>query len=112
MRADVTRAAGTLDLDKALYSVSVASEILSSDPRTLMMYEDLGLAVPKRTAANRRRYTSRDILGINALQRLTRWHGLNVAGARYVIRYLQLLDSQRMPRPLELASIRVEHVRL
>ena len=43
---------------------------------------------------------------------LMRWHGLNLAGARYVIRYLQLLDAQRLPRPLELASIHVEHVRI
>jgi DNA-binding transcriptional MerR regulator len=105
-------AAETPDLDKPLYSIGVASEILSSDPDTLLMYEGLGLAVPKRTAANRRRYTSRDMLGLNAVARLTRRHGLNLAGARYVIRYLQLLDAQRLPRPLELASIPVEHVRL
>jgi DNA-binding transcriptional MerR regulator len=111
MPADPT-AAGAPDLDKPLYSLDVASEILASDPDTLMTYEDCGLAVPKRTGANRRRYTSRDILGMNALQRLTRRHGLNLVGARYVIRYLQLLDAQHMPRPLELASIPVEHVRL
>jgi DNA-binding transcriptional MerR regulator len=102
----------TLDLDKPIYSVAVASEILSSDPGTLMMYEDLGLAVPRRTASDGRRYTLRDILGLNAMQRLMRWHGLNLKGARYAVRYLQLLDAQRMPRPLELAGIDVEHVRL
>ena len=101
-----------VDLDKPLYSVSVASEILASDPGTLMMYEGLGVAIPTRTAANHRRYTSRDMLGLHALHRLMRWHGLNLAGARYVIRYLQLLDAQRMPRPLELASIHVKHVRV
>jgi DNA-binding transcriptional MerR regulator len=111
MTSDLT-AASIPDLDRPLYSVSVASEILSSDPDTLMMYEGLGLAVPQRTAANRRRYTSRDILGLNAVARLTRWHGLNLAGARYVIRYLQLLDAQRIPRPLEFATIPVEHVRI
>lgn len=107
-----TTAEEMADLDKPLYSVSVASEILSSDPGTLMIYEDLGLAVPKRTGANHRRYTSRDILGLHALHQLMRWHGLNLAGARYAIRYLQLLDTQRLPRPLELASIHVKHVRI
>jgi hypothetical protein len=43
MTADTT-AVATPDLDKPLCSVSVASEILSSDPDTLMIYEDLGLA--------------------------------------------------------------------
>jgi hypothetical protein len=49
------------------------------------------------------------MLGLTALRRLTR-HGQNIMGARYVIRYLQLLDAQHIPRPLELANIRVEHV--
>jgi hypothetical protein len=52
----------TPDLDRPLYSVSIASEILSSDPDTLMMYEGLGLAVPKRfsspSAAGTHRATS------------------------------------------------------
>ena len=45
MTADLT-AARTPDLDKPLYSVSVASEILVSDPDTLMTYEGLGPAIP------------------------------------------------------------------
>jgi DNA-binding transcriptional MerR regulator len=112
MREDLVTAEGALDLDKPIYSVAVTSEILSSDPGTLMMYERLGLAVPRRTPSDRRRYTLRDILGLNAVQRLMRWHGLNLDGARYAIRYVQLLDAHRMPRPLELAGIHVEHVRL
>jgi MerR family transcriptional regulator/heat shock protein HspR len=101
-----------LDLDKPLYTISVAAEILSSHPRTLMMYESMGLGVPARTATNRRRYTQRDILTLTAIQRLTRQHGLNIAGARYVIKCLQLLDAHGIPRPSELADIDLEHVRL
>lgn len=101
-----------LDLDKPLYTISVAAEILTSHPRTLMMYETMGLGVPARTATNRRRYTQRDILTLSAIQRLTRQHGLNIAGARYVIKCLQLLDAHGIPRPPELAEIDLDHVRL
>jgi MerR family transcriptional regulator/heat shock protein HspR len=101
-----------LDLDKPLYTISVAAEILSSHPRTLMMYESMGLGVPARTATNRRRYTQRDVLTLTAIQRLTRQHGLNITGARYVIKCLQLLDANGIPRPAELADIDLEHVRL
>jgi len=101
-----------LDLDKPLYTISVAAEILASHPRTLMMYETMGLGVPERTATNRRRYSQRDILTLSAIQRLTRQHGLNIAGARYVIKCLQLLDAHGIPRPPELAAIDIEHVRL
>lgn len=101
-----------LDLDKPLYTISVAAEILASHPRTLMMYETMGLGVPDRTATNRRRYSQRDILTLSAIQRLTRQSGLNIAGARYVIKCLQLLDAHGIPRPPELAEIDIEHVRL
>jgi MerR family transcriptional regulator, heat shock protein HspR len=101
-----------LDLDKPLYTISVAAEILTSHPRTLMMYETMGLAVPDRTATNRRRYSQRDILTLSAIQRFTRQSGLNIAGAQYVIKCLQLLDAHGIARPPELAGIDVEHVRL
>jgi len=101
-----------LDLDKPLYTISVAAEILASHPRTLMMYETMGLGVPDRTATNRRRYSQRDILTLSAIQRLTRQSGLNIAGARYIIKCLQLLDAHGIPRPPELAEIDIEHVRL
>ncbi len=101
-----------LDLDKPLYTISVAAEILASHPRTLMMYETMGLGVPERTATNRRRYSQRDLLTLSAIQRLTRQYGLNIAGARYVIKCLQLLDAHGIPRPPELVGIDIEHVRL
>lgn len=110
MTADATPEEAIGNLDKPLYSVNVASEILSSNPGTLLVYESLGLATPR--GSGRRRYTSRDMLGLTALRRLTRRHGLNITGARYVIRYLQILDAHHLPRPLEFANVHVEHVRL
>ncbi|HSO93850.1 MAG TPA: MerR family DNA-binding transcriptional regulator [Candidatus Dormibacteraeota bacterium] len=48
----------SLSLDKPIYTISVASEILQTHPRTLMMYEHLGLVIPRRTSTNRRRFPS------------------------------------------------------
>ena len=59
------------DLDKAVYTISVASEILETHPRTLMMYEELGLVTPHRTTTNRRRYSQRDIRRLQVIQHLT-----------------------------------------
>ena len=50
-RADIRSG---FDLDKPLYTISVASEILETHPRTLMLYEDVGLIEPFRTPTNRR----------------------------------------------------------
>ena len=111
----MSTAAATLapvGLDKPIYTISVAAEILATHPRTLMMYEQLGLVVPFRTATNRRRYSQRDILTLQAIQRLTRQHGLNLNGARYVIRCLQVCDEHGIERPEALADLAVEHVRI
>src|ERR1700736_6478298 len=104
--------AGRMDLDKPLYTLSIAAEILEIHPRTLMMYEALNLVVPHRTATKRRRYSQRDLLTLQAIQRLTRGHGLNLNGARYVIQCLRLLDEHHIARPKELQEVNIEHVRI
>jgi MerR family transcriptional regulator, heat shock protein HspR len=101
-----------INLDKPLYTISVAAEILATHARTLMMYEHLGLVIPSRTATNRRLYSQRDIVTLSAIQRLTRGHGLNLVGARYLILCLQLLDANGIARPPELADIDIEHVKI
>jgi DNA-binding transcriptional MerR regulator len=77
-----------------------------------MMYEHLGLVVPSRTATNRRLYSQRDLLTLGAIQRLTREHGLNLVGARYVVGCLQLLDADNIPRPAALANMDIDHVQV
>jgi DNA-binding transcriptional MerR regulator len=99
-------------LDKPIYTISVASEILETHPRTLMMYETLDLVVPHRTSTNRRRYSQRDLLTLQAIQKLTREHRLNLAGARYVIQLLKILDANGVARPAYLADVDVTHVSL
>ena len=99
-------------LDRPIYTISVAAEILRTHPRTLMTYEQLGLLTPQRTASNRRRYSQRDLLTIQAIQRLTRDHGLNLNGARHVIELLQALAAHGLDRPSFLADVDVTHVRL
>jgi MerR family transcriptional regulator, heat shock protein HspR len=110
---DLVEAPATrMDLDKPIYTLSIAAEILEIHPRTLMMYEGLRLVVPQRTSTNRRRYSQRDLLTLQAIQRLTRGLGLNLNGARYVIQCLQLLDANGVSRPEELRDLDITHVRI
>jgi DNA-binding transcriptional MerR regulator len=99
-----------ISLDKPIYTISVASEILETHPRTLMMYEHLGLAVPKRTATNRRRFSQRDIMKLQTIQRLTRGHSVNLAGVRYILRLLKVLHENRIAPPAELKDIDVSQL--
>src|SRR5438045_9469197 len=92
-----TRRDTNISLDKPIYTISVASEILQTHPRTLMMYEHLGLVIPKRTSTNRRRFSQRDIRKLQAIQTLTRLHGVNLNGARSILRLLRILQAHGLP---------------
>lgn len=96
-----------IHLDKPIYTLSVASEILETHPRTLMMYEHLGMVRPKRTATNRRRYSQRDVMKLQAIQTLTRKHGVNLAGVRYVLALMKTLQTNGLEPPNGLKELDV-----
>ena len=113
MAKGVTRRAPSdtsLSLDKPIYTISVASEILQTHPRTLMMYEHLGLVVPKRTSTNRRRFSQRDVMKLQTIQKLTRHHSVNLAGVRYILKLLKLLQEHQLPSPVELRDLDVSQL--
>ena len=88
----------------------MASEILATHPRTLMMYESLGLITPERTATNRRRFSQRDVIKLRCIQRLTRTHGVNLSGARHILRLLKILNEAGVLGPEDLADIDVSNI--
>src|SRR2546425_9757380 len=77
---------------RAVFTPSIASEILNLHPRTLMIYESENLIKPQRTVTNRRRYSEEDIRRVQAIQFLTREKGVNLAGVKYVLRLLAALQ--------------------
>ncbi|MGH7778043.1 MAG: MerR family transcriptional regulator [Candidatus Dormibacterales bacterium] len=93
------------DLDKPLYTISVASEILETHPRTLMLYEDVGLIEPFRTATNRRRYSQRDIRKLQVIQTLTREKGVNLAGVKYILALFAVMKKRGVEPPAELREV-------
>ena len=93
---------GSFDLDKPVYTISVASEILETHPRTLMMYEELGLVTPHRTSTNRRRYSQRDIRRLQVIQHLTRERGVNLAGVRHILSLLEVMHAHKIAPHQEL----------
>jgi MerR family transcriptional regulator/heat shock protein HspR len=93
------------DLDKPLYTISVAAEILETHPRTLMLYEDAGLIEPHRTATNRRRYSQRDIGKVQVIQNLTREKGVTLAGVRHILSLFEVMKRHRVESPADLREI-------
>ena len=105
----VPRARGSLsstfDLDKPLYTISVASEILETHPRTLMLYEDVSLIEPFRTTTNRRRYSQRDIRKLQVIQHLTREKGVNLAGVRHILSLFEVMKKRNLEPTSDLREV-------
>jgi MerR family transcriptional regulator/heat shock protein HspR len=70
--------------DRAVFVISVAAELAGVHPQTLRIYERKGLVRPKRTLANSRRYSERDIDRLREIQDLTA-QGVNLAGVRRIM---------------------------
>jgi len=83
---------GWADLDRGLFSISVAAELAGLHPQTLRIYEREGLLDPARSAGGTRRYSRRDIDRLAEICALTA-DGLNLAGIR---RVLQLQEETRL----------------
>ena len=98
-------------VDKPIYTLSVASEILETHPRTLMMYESVGLVRPHRTATNRRRYSQRDLATLAAIQTFTRRHGVNLAGVRLLLKLLMILRDHGVAPPPDLRGMDISLLR-
>jgi MerR family transcriptional regulator/heat shock protein HspR len=96
---------GGFDLDKPLYTISVASEILETHPRTLMLYEDVRLVQPFRTTTNRRRYSQRDIRKLQVIQHLTREKGVNLAGVRHILSLFEVIAGRNLKPPPDLEEV-------
>src|SRR5581483_4062459 len=75
---------GWADLDRGLFSISVAAELAGLHPQTLRIYEREGLLDPARSAGGTRRYSRRDLAKLAEICALAA-DGLNLAGIRRVL---------------------------
>jgi MerR family transcriptional regulator/heat shock protein HspR len=92
---------GWSDMDRGLFSISVAAELSGLHPQTLRIYEREGLLQPGRSQGGTRRYSRNDVLRLQEICALT-GEGLNVAGIR---RVLQLQEETRQMQA-EIARLR------
>jgi MerR family transcriptional regulator/heat shock protein HspR len=80
------------DLDAPLFPISVLATELNVHQRTLRIYDDEGVLVPKRSLKNRRLYSMNDISRGRFIQYLTRELGLNLVGVKVVFDLLPLIN--------------------
>jgi MerR family transcriptional regulator, heat shock protein HspR len=68
-----------------VYVISVAAELSGLHPQTLRAYDRLGLVSPGRAAGRGRRYSTRDILVLREVQRLSQEEGVNLSGIKRIL---------------------------
>jgi MerR family transcriptional regulator/heat shock protein HspR len=102
---------GSVHRDRAVFVISVAAELAGVHPQTLRIYERKGLLRPKRTSANSRRYSERDIERLREIQDLTA-QGVNLAGVRRIMELeekVEVLSDQIAQLQEYIKTLRVEH---
>ena len=80
--------------DRALYSISVVTELTGVSQQALRGYEDKGLVTPHRTDGGTRRYSRDDIEHINEIAKLLE-SGLNYEGVAQVMKLQAEADGLR-----------------
>ena len=72
------------DPKRPRYFISIAAELAAVHPRTLRIYEELGLVCPQRRN-NLRLYSEADLERVRIIRFLTRRQGVNLAGVKVIL---------------------------
>ena len=76
---------GAMAEDAPVFVISVAAELAGMHAQTLRQYDRLGLVSPGRTAGRGRLYSTRDIVLLREVQRLSQEEGINLAGIKRIL---------------------------
>ncbi|GAA4562038.1 hypothetical protein GCM10023193_26810 [Planotetraspora kaengkrachanensis] len=90
--------------DTPVYVISVAAQLSGLHPQTLRQYDRLGLVSPGRSAGRGRLYSTRDIVLLREVQRLSQEDGINLAGIKRILE----LETETMRLRDEVARLRGE----
>ena len=74
-----------IDVDAAVYGITIAAQLANLHPQTLRQYDRLGLVSPSRTEGRTRLYSLRDIARLREVTELTA-DGVNLAGIQRIMR--------------------------
>ncbi|MEY4323409.1 MAG: hypothetical protein RL410_1190 [Actinomycetota bacterium] len=73
-----------IDVDAAVYGITVAAQLANLHPQTLRQYDRLGLVSPSRTEGRTRLYSLLDIARLREVTQLTA-DGVNLAGIKRIM---------------------------
>jgi MerR family transcriptional regulator/heat shock protein HspR len=86
-----------MSVDREIFFISVAAEMLGMHPQTLRKYERLGLIQPTRTTGSMRLYSREQLERLRLIKHLVEELGINLAGVQ---RLLSSAEVMQRIRPL------------
>ena len=89
---DITKITSIINPTAPIFSIGIIAKMLGVHQRTLRIYDEEKLLVPKRTSKNRRLYTMKDVERGKFIQYLTRELGINLIGAKIIFNLLEKLE--------------------
>ena len=78
-------------MDRELFFISMAAEMLDMHPQTLRKYERLGLIRPSRTVGSMRLYSREELERLRLIKHLVDERGINLAGVQHLLEILDVL---------------------
>jgi MerR family transcriptional regulator/heat shock protein HspR len=84
-------------VDRGLFLISTAAEMLDMHPQTLRKYERLGLIQPSRTVGSMRLYSREELERLRVIKHLVDELGINLAGVQ---RLLSIAEVMHRIQPL------------
>ena len=84
-------------MEREVYFISMAAEMLGMHPQTLRKYERLGLIQPSRTIGSMRLYSREELERLRLIKHLVDEAGINLAGVQ---RLLTIAEVMQRIRPL------------
>lgn len=89
-----------IDVDAAVYGITVAAQLADLHPQTLRQYDRLGLVSPSRSVGRTRLYSLRDVARLREVTQLTA-EGVNLAGIQRILN----LESENLRLRQRLAEL-------
>ena len=72
-------------MNEPILTISTAGKLLHLHPRTIMLYERMGVISPHRTNTKRRMFSVEDLEQLQFVRFLTREKNVNLAGIKLIL---------------------------
>ena len=99
-----------IDPNKPLYTIGTAAELIGLQPRTLRIYEENEIIIPRRTESNRRLYSLRDIERLEYIHYLAYIKRVNIRGIKVILHLLEEMGPEFRQKIINKAEAEIKNL--